>query len=1291
MMIKRLKILFKVLFFFPFLLYGQKYVTQVYNLENGLPSTLVYDIAQDKDGLMWFSTRSGITSYDGVNWVTYHASQAILSRDFTHLGIDNKGTIWTTTQILEDGIFYLDGDSLVWINGPNEYPIEATSYNRITSFTIFYSTNTMYVAVGTLRNGLYLWDSERWINYSSQNSPLGNFIINLQSDGHSLYILNERGLIEFTGGKFSTQLQETYNLKPGQIYDISLEYSNTLPYKHRQIKRIWLLASEWIGYIDQNTLYTFRHNIRLRSPFNTDSYQKYCSLPDGHNGYLFSTNEQIFHFTSRREIRLLNSLNGIAGEGAKSFFMDAEKNIWFSNDRGVTKIPSFRLKNYTNQDGLLEDEVTAIDRLKDGTLIFGHNTGITFLNDDEYEYMVINIHRPYLALTRIMDIAVDSLGRIWIADKTRGVGLVKPDKTIKWFPLNGVGAHSLFVKSVNEIWAGTSIGIKKIINGKIESRENSNSFRDLVRNFSSAKDGSILIATLSNGLYVYKDGRWNNYHSYTNREMNSTYCAYMDNDGKLFVGTRFGLCTVQGDSFVVLKSPFSINRPVYFIEEDSKKNLWFGTDNGVYFWNGKTLRHINKNNGLAGNEMNRAAFLEDDKGCIWLGTEEGLSQYNGDYDHSAQIIPQLKLTSIQVNGRHLGPTKNIHLGHSENNLTIHFRYTSFRDESKVILRYKLEGFDNEWRTNKKITSTVLHYFNLPPGDYRVMMQLESVDRNHSPLVQSKMISIAVPFWQSWWFYFVLVSMLSFFLYYFVSYYSRLRYAKQLEQQIDLRTRQLRLSEMKYRSVFENSQDAVMISNPKGNIIDANPAALEMFGYDNKEEFLELSVPQDIYLDIKDREKFLKEIKEFGFVKDMELRLKRKDGAPLVVLLSSTLHKDVENGDEQYLTVLKDVTERWQLKEQLAQAQRMESIGMLAGGIAHDFNNILGGILGYASLMKLQMPKEDRFYKFVDSIEKSAVRGADLTNQLLVFAKRGNPQLTRVSINDIVKDSVKIIRSTFPKYIQIETNLAEDIPFVLSDEAQLHQVMMNLCVNARDAIEGQGTITINTKNLTIDKEIAIQHNVTQENSYVVVEVADTGVGIDPDTLKHIFEPFFSTKEQGKGSGLGLSMIYGFVHSQNGFIDVESTPGRGSIFRIFLPAIPGEEIKAARDETQLQKGNEVILIVDDEQVLRDFLRQALEGYGYTVLEADDGEAAVKIFKENNDRIQLIILDMIMPNMSGEKALFYIRQINSSIPVLVSSGYSDKDKFEKIAELGISGILHKPFRINKLLTQIRTILDN
>ena len=1289
---KVLKYILLFFFFVPPVLSGQHYLTSKYDLDSGLPSTSTYDITQDSQGCMWFATRNGITSYDGVNWKTFQPVNSPMNRDFSHIEVDSQGTVWTATKILEDGIFYLKNDTLRQIKGPRPLSSKKDSFSRITGLSLVYSKDNLQIALGTYFNGLYIREADKWVNYTTKNSPIGKRIIAIKSDGRNLYILCERGLAVYRDGRFSYQLQQTYNLHAGQIYDISLEWSSKVPFKKHFVKRIWLLAADWIGYIERNALYTFKHHVHFNSPFNSSEYHRYNSVPDGHRGLLFSNEEALFHMDAEGEIEAIISKSGLAGEA--TLFRDMEQNIWIGNARGIVKISSFRFKNYTVEDGLLENEVTAITAWKDDVVAIGHNSGITLKKKDKYDYIKIHSKNAYLSLSRVMDMAVDKYNRLWIADLYNGVARIQPWKKIKWYKFGNLKVNTLLAKSNNEIWVGTTAGLYRVMNNRVELVQEETIPNVSIRKIIKVSDGSILVATINNGLFVYRNGEWTNYSSNENNEFNNVYCGYLVQNDKLLIGSRAGLCVVDSDSLVAYDKGFKIDRPVYFIHQDKKDRLWFGTDNGVFIWDGKKLKHLNKQNGLAGNELNRAAFYEDPKGMIWLGTAEGLSVYNEKYDHSDGVKPRLWLTSVQIDGRHFDPGEAIKLNHSENDLAFNFQFTSFRDEKRVLIRYKLEGFDEEWRIKQKLTSTSIRYFNLPPGEYRFMIQLESVDYIFSPVVMSEYIKILLPYWESWWFYLIVLAVIIFFFYYITSYYSRLQYAKRLEKQIDLRTRQLRLSEMKYRSIFENSQDAVIVSQPDGYILDANPAALDMFGYESKEEFLKINIPKHLYADEKDREKFLVEMEKSGFVQDMELRLKRKDGSTLVTLLSSVCHNDSESGTKQYLSILKDVTQRWQLKEQLAQAQRMESIGMLAGGIAHDFNNILGGILGYASLIKLQISEGDRFYRFVDSIEKSAVRGAELTNQLLVFAKRGQAQLSRVQINDVVNDTLKIIRSTFPKSIKIDINLSESIPPVLSDEAQLNQVLMNLCVNARDAIAEKGTVTINTKSLTIDQELAKQYNVSREGTYVVIEVADTGIGIEPNLLKHIFEPFFSTKEQGKGTGLGLSMIYGFVHSQNGFIDVESTPGKGSIFRIFLPAIPAETDRAdSKGElrSQLQKGDEVILVVDDEKVLRDFLHQALEGYGYTVLEAEDGEKAIKIFKENSEKVQLIILDMIMPNMGGEKALYQIRQMNSTVPVLVSSGYSDKDKFEQIAALGIAGILHKPFRINKLLTQIRTILDN
>lgn len=552
------------------------------------------------------------------------------------------------------------------------------------------------------------------------------------------------------------------------------------------------------------------------------------------------------------------------------------------------------------------------------------------------------------------------------------------------------------------------------------------------------------------------------------------------------------------------------------------------------------------------------------------------------------------------------------------------------------------------------------------------------------------LSVIQFFLSYWWVYAILLFVPALITYYVTSYFMRTKYARKLEKQIEQKTNELRASETRYKTIFEESKDAVIVTSPEGQVLDVNPAGLDLFGYSSKDEIIKISVTKDLYVNAADRRKLIRALNTKGFVRNLELLLKHKDGHDLTVLLSSTLFFDVSRQTNTYLSILKDVTQRWQMKDDLAQVQKMESVGMLAGGIAHDFNNILGGILGYASLMKLQLSKDEKFYKFVESIEKSAERGADLTNQLLVFARKGRAKLKTVQLNRSVRETIKIIQSTFPKTIEIEVHLSDRIPSVQADEAQLHQIIMNLCVNARDAIQGTGRISINTKSIYIDDETAKLHTNITTGQFVLLEVIDNGIGMDQGTAKRIFEPFFTTKEQGRGTGLGLSMIYGFVKGHNGFIDVESNPGKGSIFRIFLPAVKPPSSVFETDKSIPQGNDELILIVDDEIVLRDFLKQALEGYGYKTLLAENGEKGIELFKVNKGEIRLIILDMIMPKLSGEQTLKRIREIDSNVNVLIASGYSEKDKFEDIGRQKISGILHKPFRINKLLSQIRTILD-
>ncbi|MGC8652563.1 MAG: PAS domain S-box protein [Candidatus Kryptoniota bacterium] len=400
--------------------------------------------------------------------------------------------------------------------------------------------------------------------------------------------------------------------------------------------------------------------------------------------------------------------------------------------------------------------------------------------------------------------------------------------------------------------------------------------------------------------------------------------------------------------------------------------------------------------------------------------------------------------------------------------------------------------------------------------------------------------------------------------------------------------------------------------------------------------------------------------------------------------------DAEGKISHYIAVGYDATAQVSLEEQLTQAQKLESIGLLAGGIAHDFNNIIGAILGYASFMKSKIPPDDKFYKYLDTIERSATRAAELTAQLLAFARGGKYNVTPVSMNKVINDTINIIRSTFDKSITIEKHLTEDLPSIEGDIGQMQQVIMNICVNARDAMPAGGELSIETSVAHITKDYTDKHIDAKEGEYVVITISDTGLGMDKDTMHRIFEPFFTTKEKGKGTGLGLSMVYGIVKNHGGFIRVYSEPGAGTTFRVYLPASEKEVTEEQSEKRLVRGGSETILVVDDEEPIRNLACDILESAGYRVLTAEDGERAIEIFRQKKDIINLVILDMIMPKMNGGETFNELKKIKQDIKAILSSGYSQNGKAREIIESGVSGFLQKPYQVDKLLEKVREVLE-
>jgi len=502
---------------------------------------------------------------------------------------------------------------------------------------------------------------------------------------------------------------------------------------------------------------------------------------------------------------------------------------------------------------------------------------------------------------------------------------------------------------------------------------------------------------------------------------------------------------------------------------------------------------------------------------------------------------------------------------------------------------------------------------------------------------------------------------------------------------------LRKSEEEYRTLFEESKDVVFISTPEGRFVDINPAGVELFGYPSKEELLNADIARDLYTDPFDREEARRVLETKGFLKDYEQTIRCKDGTRRIVLETSNGVRDDKGNIVAYRGFLRDVTERRALEKQLFQAHKMEAVGQLAGGIAHDFNNILTAILGYSDLMQESMPPGSTHRRNAEEITKAARRAASLTRQLLAFSRRQMMKPKVLGLNSLITDMDKMLRRLISENIELSTMLDPALGQVRADPGQIEQVIMNLVVNARDAMPQGGTLTIQTTNADLDERFAAQHLGAQAGSYVTLAVSDTGHGMNAEVQAHIFEPFFTTKEMGKGTGLGLSTVYGIVKQSGGYITVQSDHETGTTFKIYLPRIEAPIfLPEPATPAGLMGGSETILLVEDESSVRALARDILHIQAYTVLEAANGEEAIALCERYEGTIHLMVTDMVMPRMSGRELARHLRSARPKMKVLYMSGYADSDIREGDALEPGSAFLSKPFTSEQLVRELRQLLD-
>ena len=501
---------------------------------------------------------------------------------------------------------------------------------------------------------------------------------------------------------------------------------------------------------------------------------------------------------------------------------------------------------------------------------------------------------------------------------------------------------------------------------------------------------------------------------------------------------------------------------------------------------------------------------------------------------------------------------------------------------------------------------------------------------------------------------------------------------------------LRLSEERYRRFVDEDLTGNVILQPDGTIVTCNPAFVRSFGFESHEEAMAVNI-LSLLRNRKDGAELLAAVREHGSVERHDLEMRQPGGESVYVAARFVGTFDEHGELAEVQGYLFNDTKRKKLEQQLIQAQKMEGLGTLAGGIAHDFNNILAIILGYASQLEAPNTRPEQVPGAVKVIKEAVERGAALVQQLLTSARQSEARMSSLDVNALLREIEKMLQATFPKMITFQLHLHPDLPLVTADRSQIHQVLLNLCVNARDAMPNGGNITLETA-LVAGSEVAEEFTDVDAEWYACIRVRDNGSGMTPDVKAHIFEPFYTTKERAKGTGLGLSVVYGVVNNHRGFIQVESEPGIGTTFHVYLPlAESSEETRGGAGGYTSPKPREpqTILVVEDEEMLRDLAVHILGAEGYRVITARDGVEAVEVFAAHRDEIGLVVCDLGLPRLGGRDVFLKMKEFKPTVRAIVASGYLEPTMRSEILKEGVIDTIQKPYDFRELVTKIGSII--
>ncbi len=1245
---------------------AQQLQTARYAESRGLPDLRLSDLEQSTDGLMWFAAHSGAYAFDGARWESFLAGED-LPEGFVpeRLAAGSNGRMYVLPQVHSHGLGYYENGDWQLLQVPMSNAPGRRSNRELAVLSDGDGNDRVIIAEP---DRIIAWNGEQWNDLKRGLGRDGSRIFSIASQGSTLFVGSDLGVEVLPPESLS--LLSTINLPDGEGPVVAIDAT-----KVNGKLRIWIVTPDWIGRSDGPKL--------TKLPTETDSFDlsgifATHLLDDRHGGLFLGTHLQLWKLEQETgEKRQLGILEGMVSEGATGLMLDRDQNVWVSCLRGATQVPPQMFESYTRDQGLAAIEVTAIEEIQPGVLLIGHINHLSLLEDGRVT-RTITIEFPDLGngeVLRVLDICRDENGGAWIASGIRGV--------LHWSPTDGLTRVELenptYTSSIcygadGKLMVGTAKGLQELRNNTLIPIPQGEQETDIRRLF-SFEDGRLYLARTLGGLALWENGEWSTVISGEMTLRTNIYAVHQQDDKQLLLGTSAGLFELREGELRRLRGKRFISAPVYSILQTRDGNLWFGTGSGTKKWDGELLHEYGQDDGLLGFEVNRDALIEDSQSQVWIGTTKGLSR-SLNKNFKKVLEPRVEILGATIQGEEVRLGEGIEL-HSYSDVEFRLRAISFSSLRVPSYRARLVGLESEWIPARPISNNMLRYTNLPPGNYRLEMQARGERSDWGPVTSSPSFTVLTPYWQQWWFLAATLGALCLLIFFFASFRDTRKRSAGLAVQVREQDVTIEVSERRYREMFEMNPAIQLLLDPStGRVLEANTAAANYFG----------NLPQDLQgQDLSELTGIAPKLLTQGLetlesTAEWVIRPAEKDpifGPPIEIRTSLYPLR----GEKVVQATIYDIEMRQHLEQQLLESQKLQAVGELARGVAHDFNNLLTAILGTNELIAIDCRGDNKLSGHLERIRDAGESGANLVKKLMNFARRQELLYEELNINEVITQASTILRSAVGSRIELNMDLDDSADLVRVDRNQIERALINIALNARDAMPDGGKLFLSTAQADPADMRVHAPEFDPEVSYLRMSIQDTGSGMTPEVRRRAFEPFFTTRSADKRSGLGLSTVHGIIGQYGGFTDIETSAEKGTCIHMYLPMVTDNKGRAV--EPTVPKvfpaelvHDQTVLLVEDDDAVRGTICVLLTGTGHRVLEAASAGAARALYDDSKGSIDIVLSDLRLPDMSGRDLGRSLQEERPNLPIIYMSGYYD-EAIKSENEIFIM----KPFSLDKL----------